>query len=630
MAQTITLKPKISTAKNKNPFYGKKELLALTHGPVTQSLLDNAAKSCKSKQDWELFFIIIFSIGDIIDRKHEILLQTYGSRSLDNGGNSSRYEFLYCLQWLVNNHEDQFYAFLPLIHEYTNFENLFYYQIRTDRKTGRLLKTISIVPTHPEKLEVFLQKVSEYLVSFVNNPETSSFKLSLLAKFLNYPRFSKRTRINKKGEKVKKALSSAAFAKEVFEAKLAHTLSVKMGWEIIVHKNNTEYVGLKKFMQTYNQMNEDVLFSTKKILGMEKASFISWLDAQPAGARYRIGRRLSFKPEVYANQAAWFKEWLALKETASQEARKLEAKQTPLTEKEKDKLQYLQKAAKVTTGATGFVDIVFDFFTKSSSDLSIVADNLLRKVDFQIPVLPIVDVSASMQQAIEYNKTNTTIAVNDFAALLATIVLLKNPSEDAKNLLFTFNDHCDIITDNSTITLSGFNRYMALSSDRIELLVDKRKSFLDNYQLIRKICTTRGSTSLRSVSERLNKWAKEVPAEKDLRTELVNQFPIVLVISDGDLNSDGSAKESMLAFQHSMRMNFGWEGIVIVWDINQSKNKENKFSDLENVIYLSTFNPSNLTQIFSKIHDLEIVDVYTPLKSLYQSNRYELVKSLVI
>jgi hypothetical protein len=630
MSETLEMTRKIANKKNENPFYGKQELLALYHGATVplrelQVLLNRAAGSCKSKEDWQLLYVVIFNIGDITDRNHDLLLKTYGAKGLEKGGNSARKNFLYCLTWMVNNKPEQFYEFLPLIHEYTNFENLFFYQLRTDRTKGSLHEIISIVPSEKEKREVFVERVTSYLASIISDSNTPVYKLSLLAKFLKYPRFSKRSRVTKSGEKVKKNLTHPAFLKEVFEAQFALSLSKKLGWDTIVHKNNTEYVGLKKFKQTYNQLNEDVLFSTKKIFSMDKASFISWLDSQPAGARYRIGRRLTFKPEVYVNQAAWFNEWIALKEKASQEARKLEAKET-LTEKEQSKLQYLQKAAKVNTGAVNFVDLVKDIFSSKASDISLVADNLLRKVDFKVPVLPIVDTSSSMDQRIN---GEANLKVIDFASLLATVVLLKNPSEDAKNLLFTFNDSCQIITDGLTVSVRE-GRFLSAATKQIDKIVNKESSFLANYEQVRSICYPTGSTSLRSVAERLNYWANQDASQKEYRKELINQFPIVLVLSDGDLNSDGSAKESMLAFQHTMRVNFGWEGIVVVWDVNESSHKEKKFSNLENVIYLSTFNVSNLTQVFTKIHDLDVIDVYTPLKSLYLSNRYELVKSLTL
>ena len=87
----------------------------------------------------------------------------------------------------------------------------------------------------------------------------------------------------------------------------------------------------------------------------------------------------------------------------------------------------------------------------------------------------------------------------------------------------------------------------------------------------------------------------------------------------------------MTDFQMKMKQWFGWTGVIVMWDVpkyGDSVNKSGYFDNIENVIHITTYNMSTINQIFTKISDMDIIDIYTPLKSLYLSNRYELIKSV--
>lgn len=110
---------------------------------------------------------------------------------------------------------------------------------------------------------------------------------------------------------------------------------------------------------------------------------------------------------------------------------------------------------------------------------------------------------------------------------------------------------------------------------------------------------------------------------------MILQYPVFLVISDGDLNSYGGAADSLKKVQMEMRQWFGWEGVIVVWDVKESEPTA-KFDNMENIIYYPFTNPQVIEQIFSKIDDIDVIDIYTSLKGLYQSNRYQPVQSLTI
>ena len=76
--------------KNKNPFFGLSNCLKLQQnvsGIITPVMLDNAWAEVKNnKQAREMFFSILFSIGDITNRQHNI----FNKKNVDNGGNANR------------------------------------------------------------------------------------------------------------------------------------------------------------------------------------------------------------------------------------------------------------------------------------------------------------------------------------------------------------------------------------------------------------------------------------------------------------------------------------------------------------------------------------------------------------
>ena len=89
----------------------------------------------------------------------------------------------------------------------------------------------------------------------------------------------------------------------------------------------------------------------------------------------------------------------------------------------------------------------------------------------------------------------------------------------------------------------------------------------------------------------------------------------------------------MIDFQMKMRQWFGWDGVILIWDVksgSKSPAHAKRFESVENIIYHVGTNPTVVNQIFSKIDDMDIIDIYTPLKSLYDSNRYDLIKKNVI
>jgi hypothetical protein len=658
-AQKSAFKVSMKTTKE-NPFYGKRSLLdmaqslnkmtdSVTKGQVF-SLLDSSWKDCSDKLTKEMFYILMFSFGDVANREHNVFVQTYGKGKVESGGNSLRKVFIYCLEWLVKNQPDQFYSFLPIIGEYTNLENPFYYQVRTDRKTGKVKEVLSIVPTTPKERAVFLDKVAGYFADVIRDVRTTDVQHQLLSKFIPKPKFSKRTRVvvKKNGEsvRVKYGMQKETMLKELFEKEFAEALSNKLNWEIVAYKSNTRFVGLEKYKAKYNRTSEAFLFSSKAILGFDKEQFHKWLDIIPSGARYRVQRRLfdikdgkmcsteKWKGK-YGDLSEFYSEWLSQKEKASSIARVLETKEKQtgsLTEDEKETLKVAQKAAKVNTGAETLIDNIADVFKyqQSKKEFDVKLDSMLRKIDVKVPVLVIADVSGSMTHNPVTHK-GVTIYPRDMARMAATLFMMKNPDSSLQDLMITFDDRANIITKKSKQVVGGGNRFMAASNMVVDELIDTTKPFSYNYDSVGRFINAGGSTQITSVPTALKQWVDAGGSEAEMRKEQINQYPVWLVISDGDINNASNATASVQDFMHKMKQWFGWSGVLVIWDVKNPNvhNEKSKFDNIENVIHYGSFNPNTVTQVFQNIDDLDVIDVYQPLLSLHRSNRYELVKELV-
>ena len=130
---------------NSNPFFGLKNCLELlnTNKQITSQMLDAAWMEVKdSKEKREMFFSLLFSIGDITNRQHNI----FKNKKVDTGGNANRENFEVVLQWLWNNNREQFMRFLfaHLFNEFTSFDVLFKNRVKTVKGTNKV-KSISSV-----------------------------------------------------------------------------------------------------------------------------------------------------------------------------------------------------------------------------------------------------------------------------------------------------------------------------------------------------------------------------------------------------------------------------------------------------------------------------------------------------
>jgi hypothetical protein len=329
-------------------------------------------------------------------------------------------------------------------------------------------------------------------------------------------------------------------------AELYAELSKIMAWPY----DGTNFVGLRQWKAQFNDALESKLFSTSRIKSFQESEFLELLNSAPAGARYRIRRRLltaDDKPKGKwpASLAEWFLKWEKSKEAAQQEQRNLVEKirQGAGTDDDKKRLEQVKKEAKVNTGGVSLLEMLEKFMRNPSASDDTLIQSILDKIKFEVPVLVVKDVSGSMMGL-----------PDKIATFLTTVTMLKNPDTECDNMCIVFGINCDVITDKSTGTIQQ-NRFMQGQSIAIPQLIDRTKSFSKNFETISNATRNRNEgTNFDSVARKIEHWIKsaENVAELEYRKEWLNRYPVILVVSDGDMNDSYNAAQSLQVFQQTM------------------------------------------------------------------------------
>ena len=595
---------------NDNPFYGLRNCLKLqqasTDNVITFETLNNAWNEVKdSKEKRELFFSILFSIGDITNRQHNI----FKGKKKDGGGNANREAFYAITFWLWHNNPKQFTKFLnaQLFNEYSCFDVLFRNRVQT--RGARAIKVFSSF-ADKEYTKVLL----EYIYAVING--SNPFNKLLIAKFLTIPRTSKRQGHKKMLPETKLNMQQ--------KAQFLTELSEMMGWE------KEYFKGYREWRKQYNGDLESVLFTTGKINEFTKDEFLTWFEKLPAQARFRVKNRILYSEQEidhpnggkctvfkWAKFQPWIKEWEKYKEEKQFEQRVLEEKvrQGQATEEDKVKLEKVKKEAKVTVGATNFTELYNQICRGTIDKLKI--ESFMNKVNLPYNSLTIIDSSGSMSGQ-PFN----------FAAFIATVCMVKNPDDDARNLVGLFSGESQWF---SYINTQSSSRNSLLRSTvaktKAQPLVDPKLSFLENYQRIHSFLRSHFmgyETNISCIPDGLNRFCQMNPQVKDA---LAN-YPIWTIMSDGMFNNMYSPEASMSDFFRKCENYFGFRPYVILMDVTGASGRgagADHFSGIDNMMYIPS-NPAMIEQFLTNFKDMDVFDIYTPLLSMYRSNRYQLVR----
>lgn len=594
---------------NDNPFYGLRNCLKLFQSvgnTIDASLLDACWSEVRgNKEHKQMFFSLLFSIGDITARQHNI----FKGVKKDSGGNANREGFQVVLDWMWNKHQAQFVKFLEagLFNEYTCFDLLFRNRVQT--KGSRVIRIHNLFAEAK-----YREVIANYLYKVIN--DNNPFNKTLVAKFLTLPRVSKRSGHSKMLPETKKVMED--------KVKLLIMLSELMGWEYEVNENYANFKGYRKWRKDYNGDLESVLFSTGKINEFDKQSFIDWFDKLPSQARFRVKNRILYskikdtEKDKYSKFQPWLTEWEKYKESKQEEQRVLEEKvrQGQATEEDKIKLKKVAKQAKVNTGATNFKELYNDICNDNVDELKL--ETFMTKVNLPYNSLVIIDDSGSMRGK-PFN----------FATFLASVCLCKNPDDDGRNLLgfFNTNSHWHTCIDRKNNSVNSFIRSETVKVKQTPF-VDPKKSFCENYQSIRNFCNAvfqGGGTRISKIPDDLHRECQKNPQILDA----LKNYPVWTIISDGEWNSLWSPEASMNDFMMKCQRYFGFKPYIVAIDVDGGwgfrSASINRFEGIENMIYIPA-NVAQIEQFLTNFKDMDIMDVYTPLQSLFRSNRYDIVR----
>lgn len=599
---------------NSNPFYGMVSNLELfqnaSKGNITEQLLQKSYSECKTKEQKEMFFSLFFSIGDITGRTHNI----FDKIKVDSGGHAAREAFITAVNWLRKTNKKQYLKFLnsKLFNEYNCFDTLLATRVKTKPKTNKIEKVINSYSKDD------IEDLSTYIVSIING--SSPFDKMLISKFLTRPRTSKRSK--------HKTILPQTKLNGKLKSDLIKTISDKMNWPYVTGKKFSTFTGYYNWRKQYNSNLESVLFSNGKINEFDQQEFINWLSKLPAGARYRVKRRLFDAngniQEKWLKQAKWYQQWETFKVEKQQEQRVLEEKVRQGTANELDieKLTKVTKEAKVTTGAVNFKEMFEEIILGTVDKVKV--QPFLDKIKLPYNTLVFVDDSQSMT-----TRRGQIFTPRDFGAFIATICLMKNPDDSARNLVGLFSADCRMFSSIDSEGISP-NSILTAKTKRVDKpLINPTAHFLTNLGQFKKFLnayTTGNGTNISSIPEKLNAWVKQDAT----RLEMLQMYPVWTLISDGNFNNLGNAASSMNDFFRKCETYFGFKPYIICIDVaHNSAQPIQTFAGIENLMMVPP-NPSAIEQFLVNFQDMDTMDVYTPLNSIYRSNRYQLVRNNTI
>lgn len=597
---------------NNNPFYGLRNCLKLLQsvgGTITETMLDACYNEVKdNKEHRQMFFSLLFSVGDITARQHNI----FKGVKKDGGGNANREGFYVIFNWLKAKHKDQFIQFLNrgLFNEYTCFDILFRSRVQT--KGARVLKVYDAFGD-----EWYQEKLAEYVYGVLNG--TNPFNKMLIAKFLTIPRLSKRVGHKQMLPETRRVMEN----KTSFLIKL----SKLMGWEYTVNGVYANFKGYREWRKEYNGSLESVLFSTGKIKEFDKTQFIDWLDKLPSQARFRTKNRVMYskikdtETLKWPNLAQWYTEWEKYKEQKQAEQRVLEEKvrQGQASTEDVQKLEKVKKQAKVNVGATNFNELYEQIMVGRVDGLKL-ESFIQNKVNLPYNSLVIIDDSGSMSGR-PFN----------FASFLAAVCLVKNPDDDARNLLGFFGRTArfySYIDKQATDTPNSLMR-RSVGQAVHKPFVDPTKSFIENYKQISSFCNASfesGWTDISTLIREIKRLLKDSPQLVDA----LKAYPVWTIVSDGEWNNLPSPEASVNDLLRQCEQVLGFKPFIVAIDVTRGGGVDaNRFSGIDNLMYIPS-NPNLIEQFLTNFKDMDVFDVYTPLQSIYRSNRYELVREATL
>jgi len=599
------------------------------------NMLDNALSETSSNHITYVLERLMLHIGDV-SRQHN-MLKELGINS-KSGGAQERGVFRSILRWWEKTLPESFAENLRVFAEFSVLENLMFYELKTERATGKLIGKEILFPM-PSKVHEFLANeirknrnvnlIAKHLPKYDTGKSRTTKKTmhikdgkdSFMWKLPEGKAWVKLNGDLIEGESVKitqgdvvsypRDKSSHVLEKQRFVNSWISSFCKVMGWSI------TDYNNFRKQQNTPEQK-----FSSKRVLNMPKSDFWKMLDGLTSGQRYRVSRMLDFNAEKWGELPKWYDLWEGNQEKVADKLRQAAADgDTEATEK-------LKKEFKVKSTGKNTVDLLKDMLTGNHDDRFInnTYQSMIENMDIVANVFPVIDGSASMDCQIgggwshrsSRSSTDRQLSNRAVAYAMAIAFSTRNPVPGFRNTFGWFSRNFHIVGKSKYVN-NAPNQYVDSGSYTKRVnefnVLSETNTFTENYSNLRK--SDPGEVSSTNMGSVITHFTNLVETGKFHVEDLPSAL---LFITDNENNTGISPKEAL-----AIANKIGWSPLVIFWGLTKvPSNMMNQYKGIPNCLLVGGFNESVLSQVLRGIKSGS-VDPEDEIWSIVENKRYAVI-----
>jgi len=594
------------------------------------TMLDAALAETSAAEVTYVLERLMLHIGDV-SRQHN-MLKEMGIKSA-KGGSQERMIFRSILRWWEKALPESFARNLKVFAEYTLLENLMFYQITTDRRTGRLLGKEILFPM-PDKVHEFLASeirkgkntnlIARHLPKFETGKNRTTRKIAKCKEGKTEYNWTlpegkawvKVNGVRVDGQKVTlkdgdvitypREKSKEAIARQTFINGWIKDFCKVMGWSVADYK---------KFRT--NQNTPEQKFSSGTIKDMPKSDFMKMLDGLTGGQRYRVSRMLK-NTAKWPNLSEWMNEWETSQEKIADKLR--EAAATG----DKAATEKLMKEYKVKATGKNTIDLLKDMFEGnfSKTEINNTYQAMIEKMDLIANVFPIVDGSGSMDREAGgggWYRSNGKISNRDVAYAMAIAFSTRNPVEAFRNTFGWFSNNFRIM-GHSKYKDNRPNRFLAKDefmekTDTYEI-ISARNTFTENFENISK--NDPQDVASTNIGAAINYFVKLV---KDGKFTVEDLPQALLFITDNEHNTGTHPKDAL-----AVANEIGWNPLVVFWGIIEvPRSMMEAYRNTPNCLLVGGFNESVLSQVLRGIKSGS-VDPEDEIWAIAEDKRYSVIE----